>query len=273
MRRKLKIHKKTNFKKTIFLFAFATLFFSVGYSLLVQDITINGTVNLINSGQNNEISSDDLKFSYEQKKWYSFGKYYYQLDMELENVSQNDIENWKVTIDIPDDAILSNNWGENMYIEDGKLIIEGDLIQVGEKLTFGCQFKTEENEFQVNTVILNGQKVNYDEPIQSDANGKVNINIANSWKVISYYYQYDIVFTNTNDYDITSWEFKITMPNDVRITQIWGADYVNANGVLTIENKSYNGKVKAGETVTFGAIISSSKPNPKFIISDIQVGA
>ena len=258
--RKRKLHKNRtlSFKGIIIIFVFISLFFSVGYSFLVQDLTIGGTVSLKDSTINDSISSDDLKFTYTKGGWYSNGYYYYQLDMKLENISVNDIKDWKVTISLPEDSEFIGAWDSSMQIENGKLVISGGLIEVGESLTFGVQFNTLTDNVEIEEIILNGTKIIIDDVGgTSGENVVVNTKVINNWQSGEYYYQYDIMITNNNDYDINSWQFKVVLPPNATMDSMWGANYINANGVVTLSNLDYNGTIKIGETLTIGGIFKS----------------
>lgn len=270
--RKRKLHKNRtlSFKGIIIIFVFISLFFSVGYSFLVQDLTIGGTVSLKDSTINDSISSDDLKFTYTKGGWYSNGYYYYQLDMKLENISVNDIKDWKVTISLPEDSEFIGAWDSSMQIENGKLVISGGLIEVGESLTFGVQFNTLIENVEIEEIILNGTKIIIDDVGGTTGeNVVVNTKVINNWQSGEYYYQYDIMITNNNDYDINSWQFKVVLPPNATMDSVWGANYINANGVVTLSNLDYNGTIKIGETLTIGGIFKSPTAGISLQVTDI----
>lgn len=270
--RKRKLHKNRtlSFKGIIIIFVFISLFFSVGYSFLVQDLTIGGTVSLKDSTINDSITSDDLKFNYTKGGWYSNGYYYYQLDMKLENISVNDIKDWKVTISLPEDSEFIGGWDSNMEIKDGKLIISGGLIEIGETLTFGVQFNTLTENIVIEEIILNGTKIIIDDVGGSSGeNVIVNTKVANNWQSGDYYYQYDLTITNNNDYDINSWQFKVVLPPNATMDSVWGANYINANGIVTLSNLDYNGTIKIGETLTIGGIFKSPTAGISLQVTDI----
>ena len=270
--RKRKLHKNRtlSFKGIIIIFVFISLFFSVGYSFLVQDLTIGGTVSLKDSTINDSISSDDLKFTYTKGGWYSNGYYYYQLDMKLENISVNDIKDWKVTISLPEDSEFIGAWDSSMQIENGKLVISGGLIEIGETLTFGVQFNTLTENIVIEEIILNGTKIIIDDVGGSSGeNVVVNTKVINNWQSGDYYYQYDLTITNNNDYDINSWQFKVVLPPNATMDSVWGANYINANGVVTLSNLDYNGTIKIGETLTIGGIFKSPTAGISLQVTDI----
>ena len=132
-KRKIKKDDYFNFNVVIVLFIFISCFFSVGYSLLVQDLTVTGEARLASSDTSDGVSSDDLKFKYKINKWYSNNLYYYQFDMSLENISANDIKNWKISLDVPNDLVLVNSWNGNIKVKNGRLIISDKLIDKEEE--------------------------------------------------------------------------------------------------------------------------------------------
>lgn len=272
-RRKLKRNKILNFNGIIVLFIFISLFFSVGYSLLVQDLTIGGAVNLAFNDTSDGISSDDLKFIYTKGGWYSNNLYYYQFDMSLENISASDVKDWKVIIDVPDDAQLINNWNNNMIIQDGKLIIYDGLINLGTTISFGCQITTSAADFDFGQIILNGEKVVINESQEYESeNISIVINPTNSWRSgDAYFYQYDIVLSNEGDYNISSWQFNLLLPSNTKMDSSWNVNYVNKDNMIHFSNMDYNGSIVPGSSITFGAIFSSTDADINFKTSDITV--
>lgn len=270
-RRRLRKNRTLSFNGIIILFIFISLFLSVGYSLLVQDLTIGGTTSLVSSNSNDSISSDDLKFTYEKGVWYSNNLYYYQFDMHLENISTYDIKNWQIIIDVPDDAVLVGSWNNNISIQDGKLIINNGLIEIGDKLSFGCQISTSVDNFDFDNVILNGEKIIINDSQESEQN---NISIVfsptNNWQSgDKYFYQYNIVIKNNGDYNISSWQFDVSLPSTVKMESMWGANYVNKDSVIKFSNLDYNGTINIGGSVTFGGIFSSTDSIIDFEIKSI----
>lgn len=272
-KRRLGKKKKLSFKGLVIIFVAASLFFSVGYSLLVQDLTIGGTANLGNSTTNEDINSDDLKFNYNRGTWYSSGKYYYQLDMSLENISTDDISDWKVIIDVPDDTTISNNWNGNIEIVEGKLVISDSLIVSGETLSFGCQISTTVENFDMSSIILNGTKVKIPDPVIPDEPSQSGIIVdfvpTGSWKSGNYFTQYDIVVRNEGDANISSWSFKLTLPTGANMQSVWNANYIKADSTITFSNVGHNGNIAAGSSITFGGIFSSTYSKINILITDI----
>lgn len=277
-KRKIKKDGCLNFNVVIVLFIFISCFFSVGYSLLVQDLTVTGEVHLASSDISDGVSSDDLKFEYKINKWYSNNLYYYQFDMSLENISANDIKNWKISIDVPNDLVLVNSWNENIKVKNGKLTISDKLINMGTKLTFGCQVSTSNDNFDISKIILNGEKIIIGG--SSDINGdnnqnnalSINTNIVNSWRSgKSYFYQYDMVVTNNSDYNINSWKFDLELSTGSKLESSWNVNYINKDNVISFSNVGYNGSITIGNSITFGVILSSTEPYPKLNVSEIKV--
>ena len=277
-KRKIKKDDYFNFNVVIVLFIFISCFFSVGYSLLVQDLTVTGEARLASSDTSDGVSSDDLKFKYKINKWYSNNLYYYQFDMSLENISANDIKNWKISLDVPNDLVLVNSWNGNIKVKNGRLIISDNLINMGTKLTFGCQVSTSNDDFDISNIILNGEKIVIGE--SSDINNgnnqnnvlSINSNVVNSWQNDkSYFYQYDVVVTNNSDYNINSWKFDLELSTGSKLESSWNVNYINKDNVISFSNVGYNGSITIGNSITFGLILSSTEPYPKLNVSEIKV--
>lgn len=270
--RKIKKNKKLSFKGLIIIFTVASLFFSVGYSYLVQDLTINSIVNIDNSAIDDSISTDDLKLKYEQNKWYNDGTYYYQYDMVLENLCENDIKDWKIIIEFSDNIEMFNAWGMNYQVINNKLIISGGLINQSEILTFGFQIKSLADDLLINDVILNGTKIIIiDNPEENQNEFFVTTKIINSWPSgdSSYHYQYEITFNNNSDYDISSWQFTMILEDNTNLESVWGANYIDKDSEIFFSNVDYNGTIKAHESITFGGIFSSTKTLASFEFKDV----
>lgn len=265
---------KDNFVKMVILFGIFTLFFSIGYSALVEDLTISGIANLENSHNNNEISSGDLILTYEKSMWYSGGIYYYQFDMNLKNVSPDDIKDWKIMIDVPNDAKVVNDWSQTAVINNSKINISSPLIQTGEIQKFGFQISMSNENYDFSNIIINGTKLTYDENEDEVSDlGLVKMTNSGSWQSgKKYYYQYDVIFTNKCDYNIKSWEFSVLFADEIKINQLWGANYINDGKQVVFSNVNYNGNISAGKSISFGVIIESDYPNIRMNVKNVSVG-
>lgn len=119
-----KIRKNKNSLTTlIIIFVISTFTLSVGYSLLYEKLSIQGTGNLVFEEDDSDVTSKYLKFSYTTNSWYSEGKYYYQIDGILENISEYTIENWKVILDFETSPTVQGGWNGEFNLNNDKIII------------------------------------------------------------------------------------------------------------------------------------------------------
>lgn len=85
----------------------------------------------------------------------------------------------------------------------------------------------------------------------------VTLNETGSWESEGKTFtQYDVIITNTNNYDIDSWKADIDFKKDIEVSQGWCANYSTTGKTLHIENADFNGYIKAGDsTKDIGCII------------------
>lgn len=277
--RKIKKNKNFNVWKIIIIFIISTLTISVGYSLLQQNLSVEGTANLITEEKDDkEFSNKNLKLTYEDKTWYNNGQTYYQYDFKLTNIGQEKVENWKIVIDIPSDIKYVGGWSANYKIEGTKLTITGmsynNTLNAGNEITFGLQISMSENNFKISKVNLNGDVIENnptpnpdpdptpnpdpdpDPGVESDI--KVVFTKGSSWGVSGEYYtQYDIKLTNDTDSDISDWSFSFELPTGATISNYWNFNYVNKDGIVTVTPSDNNKTLAKNTSITIVMQIKS----------------
>jgi len=51
---------------------------------------------------------------------------------------------------------------------------------------------------------------------------------------------------------INGWKVTMTLPSGAAIASLWGGVNTGTSGTVTVANASYNGKVSAGQSTSFG---------------------
>lgn len=155
--------KQLSLTKISIIFVVCTLTFSVGYSLLSQQLSVEGTANLLYEEEIvcKEYVTDDLKITYDNKAlWHNGGLNYMQIDVTLTNLKQEEINDWKVMLKFISDVEISGSWAGNYELSDRKITITGmdwnKNISVGGQITFGFQVSTPDEEIKLSSIYLNG---------------------------------------------------------------------------------------------------------------------
>lgn len=278
--RRLRRKKELKFSRIVILFVISITTFSVGYSLLSQNLSVEGTTNLIiQTEDTKEFKSKNLKLTYEDKNWHSGGTTYYQYDFVLTNIGNETIENWQVVIDFPSNVEHVGGWAANYELKNGKLIITGMeynlKLNPGNQATFGLQLSTTDSEIKIIKVNLNGEisteenpgknpgENQEDNPIE-EPNKDLAIEIKRNsyWGTKGeYYLQFAITVTNNSDLNINPWKFKLSVPSDANITNYWNFNYIIADGIMTINPTDSNSNLYAGASTSMGFIIKTADLN------------
>ena len=165
--------KNTSLKNLIIIFVISTLSLSVGYSLLFESLSIAGSGNLVINNDDPEISSKYLKFTYTTNYWYSEGKYYYQLDSFVENISDYTIENWKVVIYFEHDFEIIGIWNADAVKDGSKAVITAPTYNTTipphtTVNTVGLQIVTDSDVLKIEKIVLYGTPIG----VEDDTTGE-----------------------------------------------------------------------------------------------------
>lgn len=159
--RHLRRRKELNLSKIVILFVISITTFSVGYSLLSQNLSVEGTANLITQIEDTkEFNSKNLNLKYDDKSWYNGGdKYtYFQYDFTLSNIGNQTVENWKIVIEFSADVVYTGGWSAKYEVDGNKIIITGidwnSNLAPSNQITFGLQLNTSDSELKIVKVEL-----------------------------------------------------------------------------------------------------------------------
>ena len=265
--------KKMSFKIMIIVFVISTFTLSVGYSLLYETLSVEGIGNLILENDE-EITSDYLKFTHTSNSWYSDGKYYYQIDGILENISQYTIEDWKIELQFPQSLTLQGGWNGEFSVNQNSLIITpvvyNKTINPNSSISIGFQISILSDVLNIDKIILKGSPIgtsngddqdidkptdpkddedipdtptDTDDPKEYDKIESISISteLKAEWQSGNIYIsQHDFTITNSTELIVEDWIIKIKLPSNVNFSQIWGGNYINADGLLKVSGVDYN---------------------------------
>lgn len=280
--RKIKKDKTISLNKITIIFVVAILFIGVGYSYLSQSLDVTGTANIVVDSECT--TKENINVTHTSNSWYSNGSYYYQFDFVIENQNDSDLSDWRLQMSVPSDFNLSAAYTTTGSIDESTLTLipkdYNSTIPAGTSITVSFQCTTSTAEFEpqgirVNNQLTSCENIAYiepddpddpiidpddptDEPI-SDKHITYEVESSNGWQSGSTFVkQYNFRVTNTSSKNITSWYFYVDIPEGASITQNWGCEYINQDGLLKISNVSYNGNLKKDDSITFGIQISNS---------------
>jgi len=72
-----------------------------------------------------------------------------------------------------------------------------------------------------------------------------------------------VTINNNSTSAINGWKLQWTFPGTQKITNMWGATYVQNGATMTVENTSYNATIPANGLISFGFNITYSDTNTK----------
>lgn len=177
----------------------------------------------------------------------------YNMEVTIQNNGENTIENWRLSFNLEDK--IQSVWNAKIESsEDNYYIIKNDGwnqdIKPDKKVKFAftAKFKDlphEPENAEMNSVCLEVPEKDY--IVQcSSADGKTA----------------KVQIKNLSDKEIEDW--KISIPNLLKITNIWDAEISSQdNDAYYINNAGYNSSIKAGGTVEFGFNFSGTLPDNK----------
>ena len=269
MRKRRKERKIFGFRGIIVAFIITTLFISVGYSLLAEQLSVSGITNLVVKDLEDEFRTANLSLKYKVKQWYSNGKYFYQYDFTLTNIGTANISSWNAVLDYPTGVSMVSGWSAGFSLTGNKLTISSldynGALTPGQVITFGVQLTMNTDSFDLSTGVLTAV-IPGTEPINT-SKLRINAVLTSSWGTAgNYFYQYEFTVTNKSKTNLTYWKFAFNVPTGTTIGNYWNCNYINANNVVTVSNAAYNGNLSPGASTSFGMIINTPQANFKPVV-------
>lgn len=261
--------KKLNSRFLILLCFFLLLFtISSAYAVLKQKLTLVGKANLVMKEETNQ---DYIVTYVIDHKWYTNGKYYYDITFTLFNNTQNLLEGWQITLDAPEDVTIVNYSNVNCKVNGKKLelssVTYNAQVPSKQSINFELQLSTIDPYYEPSNITINGNSVIPPiDPIppEEERNVEITLKEDNSWSSDKYYYyQYTATLKNISTTSIHSWQFDLNFSTESLIDQIWNAIASQENNNITIKNSTYNGIIQPNSEISFGFILKTTQENPK----------
>lgn len=263
------MRRKSTKKILILIFFILILFISVGYSILKQEVKINGKATINPQEENKEYIVTYVI----DAKWYSNNKYYYKITMTLLNNTDKSLEGWKISTTSPKKAKIEAYYNVSCYIKNNHIEFENVSynahVPSKQTVSFEFQISTTEENYKPNNIIINSNESEKppetEKPEENNKKIEIQSQKNNGWQVNDYYFsQYTITVKNIGDVSINSWQFDCELYEDSSVEQIWNAIATKQNNIYTFKNSSFNGFIDVNSSISFGVIIKSKKQEIQF---------
>lgn len=87
----------------------------------------------------------------------------------------------------------------------------------------------------------------------------LTIRESNSWDSNScHFIQYDFILKNPSNHKVSGWSLKLPLKHGAALSQVWNATCTLDGTSLSIVPANYNVSIEAGQSVTFGMILSNA---------------
>lgn len=222
---------KVHLSFIILILIFMTM--SVGYSLLKESFSINGSASL----KKEQTGGGDFAYELDVSlsKW-STGNYEYQYNpFTLKYLGDVDTTSWNIVFDVPDDATLSSCWNVICVLKDGYLTLHSNttnsILKPSQTLTnFGFQMNTSMENYQLNTQKVNFYTETYPNPLEVELTEGITVTKTkgNGWGDGDMFVsQFSLTINNDSGVDLNSWQIEIAKPtNETTISNVWGCEYI-----------------------------------------------
>lgn len=262
--------KKGKIKKIILTLFFLLLFFmGIAYAALNQTLKFYGKANLVKQQEN----TGDYLVTYSiENKWFTNGKYYYDITMTLSNHTNNLLDGWQIYMKAPQEANILNYSNVNCKLKKEQIeltnVSYNAQVPAKQSVTFEIQISTIDPYYEPKDIIVNGNSVTPpptpDEPDDQERNVQILLKEDNNWSSGQYdFYQYAVTIKNVGNTLISSWSFDFLFDKETSIDQIWNAQTSQEENRITIQNSLYNGMIQPEEEISFGFIIKTLEKNIK----------
>ena len=252
------------------------LFMSIGYSIVEESFSIDGTVNLKKDGEEEEEIAYELTVSL--SKWQA-GMYEYQYNpFNLTYQGTENTTSWNIVIDVPDDATLSACWNMNCVLENGILTLhstsENNVIAPGAALTnFGFQMATSMDNYELNIKKVNFYTPARPNPYEREITEGINVTQTggSGWNDGGMYVkQFNFTVSNDSGVDLNFWQLEIEKESvGSTMVNLWGCNYVETDEKFIITGLTNETGIKDGASRNFGLQVKVS--NQDVLLTIIKV--
>ena len=268
-----------NIVKLVIVYFVCFLFISIAYSFLNEKLELRGKAGF---------SQDTIRqFSYDYVltgSWRQGKQYYYQYTVNFKYLGFDNINGWQANINVPIDTQVTG------CFDSGGCTVSDSVLRVinaswngtvnYQNQTFSTSFimKTSNRKYQLSVLSVNfyenGEITNPVDPDPVDPDpvdpdpvtpSKIK-NITPTLAVSNYWgktTQFDLSIKNESDTSLSSWVLKYSIPAGSKVTNIWGAQYIIADNVLTLSDVSWTSEVNAGASISgIGFQFQTTNPAP-----------
>lgn len=240
---------------TIYFICF--IFISSAYSFFSEQLELKGQAGFSNQ-KNNDYEYDYLI----QNSWESGGYYYYHYNVNVTYKGNDNIIGWQINIDVPISTEINGCYNANeCTVNNNTLRItntswNGELTN-NSVVSISFIVKTTEKNYDLVISSINfykngetidpGTEIDIDPEIENPIEGNVtaNLNIKNSWGNTT---QYELELVNNSNINLSSWEVRYQVPDDAKISNIWGGNYILKDNILILSGLSWSQSLLIGNT-------------------------
>lgn len=268
-----------NIAKLVIVYFVCFLFISIAYSFLNEKLELRGKAGF---------SENTIRqFSYDYVltgSWKQGKQYYYQFTVNFKYLGFDNINGWQANINVPIDTQITG------CFDSGGCTVTDSVLRIinsnwngtvnYQNQTFSTSFimKTSTRGYQLSVLSVNfyedGEITNPvdpedpedpedpDPPVPPSKIQNITPTLAagNYWGKTT---QFNLSIKNESEIDLSSWELKYSIPAGSKITNIWGAEYIIANNVLTLSGVSWTSEVNAGASISgIGFQFQTTTPAP-----------
>ena len=240
---------------TIYFICF--IFISSAYSFFSEQLELKGQAGFSNR-ENNDYEYDYLI----QNSWESGGYYYYHYNVNVTYKGNDNIIGWQINIDVPISTEINGCYNANECIVNNNTLRITNTSWNGELtnnsvVSISFIVKTTEKNYDLVISSINfykngetidpGTEIDIDPEIENPIEGSVtaNLNIKNSWGNTT---QYELELVNNSNINLSSWEVRYQVPDDAKISNIWGGDYILKDNILILSGFSWSQSLLIGNT-------------------------
>lgn len=262
----MRLRKKFTFKYIFIIFIASVLLLSVGYSLLSENLLIEGKGNLVITDPEKE----DYTVTYTKETWYS-GKHHYNFNLVLTNNTEP-IYEWVIVVNVPNDTTITNCWNATCEVENGQLKITNlsynGFVNTNASINLGVSLTTNTAQLELN----NFEVQQPDEEVEGDkeiAGLTATLVKGNSWQSGNQYVtQYDLKVKNNSTINIKNWKVKIKL-NSATVANYWNLQVEIVGDYLYLSNVAYNGNINIGGEAGGGLQLMTPTANHNFVIQSV----
>lgn len=261
--KKRKMKNRTSLIVFIF-FLMVLAIMGTTYAYLKQDLDILGKANIaqtfVPDGEVcRNVSIDNVVEQY----WTNGSTKYYPVYYTIKNDNSTPIYSWNIAVTLPENSNIESGENVDYKVIDNIVYLSGkeynSYIEAGDSVTVRITISTNDKLSFNNSSVYN---CSVEDNRNQDVNLNVNITKQSNWgSATGHITQFLIKVNNQSDKEIKTWQLKIKVPDGASVNNIWSANYVLKDNIVTITNLSYNGTIGSNGSQEFGIMIDAVSLN------------